>query len=248
MQQNLDIITRNFFRMMRSGAMNEYVEMEPMSPFKWRRLAQLIVDQNVTSVASRAVKNHQYEQVFNMPAETRQFLHDNAGKSVGSSSIRLELNNRHLNKKLQKIHTLEKHSDTYSRETLELFDIIIANCHAILNRGTSMLLIIKMGNHIRINSANIDYTKISRWLKDMQMQRVADLAGTILIDNFAFKKEEIPFIRKTDSKAAFVMSESINNRLESNHNRGITYFEYAPLENASIILGRLKGRLDSIEE
>ncbi|MCQ2280596.1 MAG: 50S ribosomal protein L11 methyltransferase, partial [Bacteroidales bacterium] len=51
------------------------------------------------------------------------------------------------------------------------FDIIIANCHAILNRGTSMLLIIKMGNHIRINSANIDYTKISRWLKDMQMQR-----------------------------------------------------------------------------
>lgn len=247
MKQNLDIITRNFFRMMRSGAMNEYVEMEPMSPFKWRRLAQLIVDQNVTSVASRAVKNHQYEQVFNMPAETRQFLHDEASKTAGNS-IRLEMNNHFLNKKLQKIHTLEKHSDTYSKETLDLFDIIIANCHAILNSGTSMLLIIKMGNYIRINGKNIDYVKINKWLKEMQMQRVADLAGTILIDNFAFKKEEIPFIHKTDSKAAFVMSENINNRHEQNHNRGITYFEYAPLENASILLGRLKGRLDSIEE
>lgn len=247
MQQNLDIITRNFFRMMRSGAMNEYVEMEPMSPFKWRRLAQLIIDQNVTSVASRAVKNHQYEQVFNMPAETRQLLHAEAAKSSGNS-IRLEMNNRHLNKRLQKIHTLEKHSETYSKETLELFDIIIANCHALLNSGTSMLLIIKMGNYIRINASKIDFDKISKWLKELQMQRVANLAGTILIDNFAFKPEEVPFVKKPDSKAAFIMSDAINKRQDSTHNRGITYFEYAPLENTSILLGRLKGRLDSIEE
>lgn len=247
MQQNLDIITRNFFRMMRSGAMNEYVEMEPMSAFKWKKLVDIIVEQNVTSVASRAVKNHQYEQVFNMPAETRQFLHDEATKSTGNS-IRLEMNNRHLNKKLQKIHTLEKHSDTFSKETLEFFDIIIANCHAILNHGTSMLLIIKMGNYIRINSQKIDFTKISKWLSDMQMQRVADLAGTILIDNFAFKKEEVPFVKKTDSKAAFTMCESIKKHKDAAHNRGITYFEYAPLENTSILIGRLKGKLDSIEE
>lgn len=31
----MDIITRNFFRLLRSGALNEYEQLEPMSNFKW---------------------------------------------------------------------------------------------------------------------------------------------------------------------------------------------------------------------
>ena len=44
------------------------------------------------------------------------------------------------------------------------------------------------------------------------------------------------------------MMQCIIKRKNEKHNSGITYFEYAPLENASIILGRLKTRLDSIDE
>ena len=37
----MNIIHRNLFRLLRSGAFDEYEELEPMSPFKWRRLLQI---------------------------------------------------------------------------------------------------------------------------------------------------------------------------------------------------------------
>ena len=247
MATTVDIVTRNFFRMMRSGALNEYVELEPMSSFKWQRLVETVCSENVASVASRAVKNHQFEQKFNMPQTLRDEIHRAASANTGQS-IHPELDNPMLNKKLNRIYMLEKHSENCSKESLELFNILIANCHAILNEGTSTRLIIRLGNHIRINGASIDYDKVERWLKELQMQEVAQLAGSILINNFAFKKEELPFVRKIDSKAATVMVQSIMQRRKAKHNKGITYFTYAPLENASIIIGRLKKQLGTIEE
>ncbi len=247
MSQSIDIITRNFFRMMRSGALNEYVELEPMSAFKWRRLAETALSEDVAGVASRAVKNHQYERSFNMPQDTRDMLHREAEKNKGQS-IRPELTNPLLNKKLKKIHTAEKKADDCSTESLIVLGIIIANCRATLGRGTSTRLVIRLGNYIRINGAKIDYTKVNRWLKDLQMHKVAQLVGSILVTNFAFKQEEVPFVRRVDTKAAVTMAESIMQRKKERQSKGITYFEYAPLENASIILDRLKSRLDTIEE
>ena len=153
-----------------------------------------------------------------------------------------------LDKRLNKIHVIERNSDNYSKDTLDLFDIIIANCQAMLNRGTSTRLIIQLGNYIRIKGTNIDYGKIDKWLLEMQMRRVAQLVGSILISNFSFKQNEVPFVKKVDPKAAQVMMQCIIKRKNEKHNSGITYFEYAPLENASIILGRLKTQLDSIDE
>jgi hypothetical protein len=242
-----DIITRNFFRMMRSGALNEYVDLEPMSAFKWQRLVEIVSSENVASVASRAVKNHQFEANFNMPQALRDEIHREAAANTGQS-IRPELDNSMLNKRLKEIYTLETHSENCSKESLDLFNIIIVNCHAILSKGTSTKLIIRLGNYARINSDRIDYAKVERWLNELQMQKVAQLAGSILINNFAFKQEELPFVKKIDSKAATVMVQSIMQRRKAKHNKGITYFEYAPLENASIILRRLKSRLDTIEE
>lgn len=243
----IDIITRNFFKLMRSGALNEYVELEPMSAFKWNRLVEIIDLQDVIRVASRGIKNLQFDKKFNMPAVLRERVHAEAAKRQ-AQEISLEMNNPILKKKLTKIHLLEQQSADFSKETLGLFDYIIANCQAILNEGTSTKLIIRLGNYIRINNEKIDYNKINKWLKEMQMSRVAQLAGSILISNFSFKPEEVPFVKKVDPKAATVMMQSIINRRLEKHNKGITYFEYAPLENASIILGRLRSRLEAIDE
>lgn len=243
----IDIITRNFFKMMRSGALNEYVELEPMSAFKWNRLIEIVNSQGVISVASRAVKNHQYEPKFNMPQVLREKVHQLASEAP-TEKVQIEMTSAFLNKHLNKIHTLERHAEDYSRESLELFNIIIANCQAMLNNGTSTRLIIQLGNYIRIKGEKVDYAKIDRWLKEMQMTKMAQLVGSILISNFSFKPEEVPFVKKVDPKAALNMMHCIMERRTEKHNRGITYFDYAPLENASILLGRLKTRLDTIEE
>ncbi len=233
--------------MLRSGAMNEYVDLEPMSPHKWRKLADMMMREGVANVASRAVKNHQYEETFNMPKEVCDKLHEEAAKKI-SQNIRPAMNNPGLNKKLSKLSTNERRSENYSKESLDLFGIIIANCQHILNKGISTRLIIRLGNYIRINASKVDYDKVNRWLKELQMHRVACLVGSILIVNFAFRKEEVPFVKKVDDKAARLMTMGLTQQSSAWQNKAFTYFEYAPLENVSILLKSLKTRLDSIEE
>ncbi len=247
MAQTIDIVIRNFYRMMRSGALNEYVEMEPMSAFKWRKLSEIVLSEGMANVASRAVKNHQFEESFNMPATLRELLHDEAKKKK-SRIIRPEMNNPALNKKMSRIIREEKRSGECSKETLDMFGIIIANCQHLLNKGTSTKLTIRLGNYIRINAKNVDYAKVNRWLRELQMHKLAQLAGSILIVNFGFAKEEVPFVKKVDAKAAKMMTMGLMKRQPAWQNKAIAYFEYAPLENVSIILKSLKNKLDSIEE
>ncbi len=247
MSETLDIVIRNFYRILRSGAMNEYVSIEPMSPHKWRRLAALVSAEGVADVAARAAKNLQYEDAFNMPLSLRQLLSEEALQQK-SQQIRHEMNNPILKKKLDTILITEQRADNGSRETLDAIKIIIANCQQILAKGVSTRLIIRLGNYLRLNAKKIDYAKLALWLRELQLQRMAQLVGSILIMNFDFKKEELPFVKKVDAKAARLMTVGLQ-RPPSLWQRGaFDYFGYAPMENVSIILKSLKSRLDAIDE
>lgn len=63
----MDIIKRNFLRAIRSGAFNDTEPFEAMSIFKWNKLLNIIISQNVISVAIKGMKNCNYE---NIPYET----------------------------------------------------------------------------------------------------------------------------------------------------------------------------------
>ena len=245
--QDIDIITRNFFKLMRSGAFLEVVTLEHMSAYKWSRLMDIVVQQDVVSVVAKAIKNMQFDLALNMPNAMRDKVREMA-KTRTTKVVNIEMKNSILKKKLAQIHAAEKKASDYSEATLKLFDYIIANCQVVLSKGTSTLLVIKLGTCIRTSKDNVDYAKIERWLGEMHMTRVAGLVGSVLIDNFAFKPEEVPFVRKVDPKAARVMMQAVMKRRKQKHNAGITYFEYAPLENTSILLGRLKARLEAIDE
>ena len=47
----MDIIKRNFFRILLSGALGENEALEPMTRFKWNRLVQMIKAQDVVAIA-----------------------------------------------------------------------------------------------------------------------------------------------------------------------------------------------------
>ena len=65
----MNIIQRNFFRLLRSGAFDENEPIEPMSPFKWRRLFQMVMAQRVVPVFAKGVANHNGDVGLNLPAE-----------------------------------------------------------------------------------------------------------------------------------------------------------------------------------
>lgn len=57
----MEIIQRNFFRLLRSGAFADDELLEPMSAFKWRRLYQMVEVQGVADVFLRGVQKHSGE-------------------------------------------------------------------------------------------------------------------------------------------------------------------------------------------
>ena len=46
----MDIIRRNLLTLLKSGALNEYGNIEPMSSFKWEQLFKMAVIHNVSSL------------------------------------------------------------------------------------------------------------------------------------------------------------------------------------------------------
>jgi len=63
----MDIIQRNFFRILCSGAFGTQSNLEPMSPFKWRRLMQMVDAQQVMPIFINGVAKHSMDEGLNLP-------------------------------------------------------------------------------------------------------------------------------------------------------------------------------------
>ena len=62
----MDIILRNFFNIIRSGAFNDKSRIEVMSPFKWRRLFLMVEEQNVVNLFVRGVNANADDENLNI--------------------------------------------------------------------------------------------------------------------------------------------------------------------------------------
>ena len=63
----MDIIKRNFFRLLRCGALGDNEALEPMSLFKWRKLIALVRFKKVDAVAANGANRYSKSQPQEMP-------------------------------------------------------------------------------------------------------------------------------------------------------------------------------------
>ena len=267
----MDIIQRNFFRLLRSGALNEYESLEPMSHYKWQKLARLVEAQGVTEVAVKGLRNHTFDEKANIPPTLLPTL-SSALVSPTPSHPRPRLSNRLLNRRLRKIQKGERHAIDASMTTLELLNIIVGNIYQILNQGVSLKSISELGSFLRTRGDKVDFVKLEGWLKRLHIQRMAQLEGSILITVFEFEKDEIPFVERIEpqayqlilrtlshtasdtteewhfkqSKTGFVRNNS--KLLRRNLRRSMRYVNYAPIEATSHFLNHFLKSLSEIEE
>lgn len=269
---NMDIIKRNFFRLLRSGALNEYVTLEPMTTFKWNRLFQMAASQNVVTIALKGIKNHQYDTNIHIPQKLILDLQEMTDKDEQEWFTNPHLSNPTLNKRLKKIRHDERHAIDTSMETLQLLDIIIFNVNHILAKGISVRGIIELGSYLRTRGDKVDFVKLETWLSKLHLQRMAQLQGSILIVVFNFEQDEIPFVENVEreayplilrtlthteidttkewhfreGKAGFVQNN--NKVLRRNLRRSMRYINYSPIETSSHFIANLVRSLSEIEE
>lgn len=265
----MDIIKRNFFRLLRSGALNEYEPIEPMSAFKWNMLIRMVKAQNVSGIALKGIRNHQYDEEMNIPADLSDELEACSSIQENSSS---QLSNHFLNKRLKKIQKSEPHVIDTSMDTVDLLNIIVKNVGCMLNNGISLDGILELGRYLRTKGDRADFVKLENWLQELHLQHIAQLQGSILISVFKFDQNEIPFVQKIEPEAGKLTLRSINHTaidtakdwhfrqsksgfvknnsaaLRKNLRRSIRYINYAPIETTSNFFNNFARSLSEIEE
>lgn len=217
----MDIIQRNFFKLIRSGAFNDKSTIEAMSSFKWRRLYEIVMFQNVLDYFVRGVNNNANDKNLNLPAklideiqakldlqDEKQSSRQEDDKIIGDDA---ELSNKWLNKRYHKIIYNEMHSIDTSTETLRMLQLIVFNTNAMLNRGINLDAIIRLGQFLRNKGDKVDFLKLEKWLSALHLQRMAQLHGSILIAVFGFEKDEIDFVKKEEPVAYKLTIKIISN-------------------------------------
>ena len=217
----MDIIQRNFFKLIRSGAFNDKSTIEAMSSFKWRRLYEIVMFQNVLDYFVRGVNNNANDKNLNLPAklideiqakldlqDEKQSSRQEDDKIIGDDA---ELSNKWLNKRYHKIIYNEMHSIDTSTETLRMLQLIVFNTNAMLNRGINLDAIIRLGQFLRNKGDKVDFLKLEKWLSALHLQRMAQLQGSILIAVFGFERDEIDFVKKEEPVAYKLTIKIISN-------------------------------------
>ncbi len=263
----MNIITRNFFRLLRSGALNEYEPMEPMSAFKWRRLDQMVHAQHVERAALKGIKNHQFDEMMNIPEDLANQTPDNSAHQEEP-----RLSNHYLNFRLSRIENAERHAIDTNVDALNVLKIIVGNVSSMLNHGTMLSGIIELGSYLRNKGDKVDFVKLDTWLGKLQLRRMAQLQGSMLMNVFNFEQDELPFVRHVEAAANKLVLRSVthsasdtaeewhfrqlssgfvqNNSalLRRNLRRSLRYITYAPLETVSNFFNNFARSLQEIEE
>ena len=203
----MDIVQRNLFRLLRSGAFQTKEDIEPMSAFKWGRLYQLAVMHNIIPFVydgiirckaqfflhltdkqqkewEKAIADYREQERKNVDLEEDEFLRPD------------RLTNPLLNNRLQNILD-DEHSDVTTRQLLMIFIRVVRH---LFNEGMPIRQLTELGIFLRKNREKINYQAIEKWISQLRLTQMTQLTGEFLIKLYGFEEEYIPFLKNRKEK------------------------------------------------
>ncbi|MGP1591261.1 MAG: hypothetical protein ACTTHI_05650 [Prevotella sp.] len=270
----MDIIRRNLLTLLKSGALNEYGNIEPMSSFKWEQLLNMAVMHNVSSFIYKGLKHHQYDKEFNIPKTILCKLEEVSNKdNIFEESTEIKLSNKLLNIRLKKIRNEELSNNSSSLTTLDLLELLIDNVNHLFRKGLSIKLVLELGIYLKNNQDDIDFNKLNCWLSSLHIVNITALIGSILVTIFKFDKAEVPFVDKISNSSYTLFINSLGNLkansnkvewtiregdngfvynnlevLRKNIKRSFKYFPYAPIEASSNFITSFCHSISDVQE
>lgn len=282
----MNIIKRNFLRLLRLGAFGENEVIEPMSKFKWEVIFHIANIHNVVGLIFDGIaKNKENEALIpqDIILKYKKILDEEGygikAQATGSiPSVQLpdaglsHMFNGFLNARLKRIRENEPQSADASVETLNMLDIIVQATECTMTYGLSFATILRIGIYLRVDGDKIDFVKLENWLRKLNLTRMAQLEGSILIDIFGFEMDEIPFVNKMEPSAHKIAIEALEKPIRidieewkirqkstiflANNSKAMMktvkncmkYFFFAPVEASSNFLHRFASSLSNLEE
>ena len=210
----MDIIQRNLFRLLRSGAFNSDEKLEAMSAFKWDCLYQLAIMHEVIPYAYQGLQNCRFQFFLRLTDKQWKEWQKAANKAKnGQQNINEEeddflrpdhLTNPVLNHKLQDILD-DEHSNTTTRHLLLLLISIVRH---ILNEGMPIHQLLELGIFLHQEGAKVDFQTLGEWISSLNLSQMCQLEGQCLILLYGFQADELPFLQdKKDKRVEAIAQE-----------------------------------------
>ena len=203
----MDIIQRNLFSLLRSGAFQSTEDIEPMSAFKWSRLYQLAVMHNVVPFVYDGIIRNKNQFFLHLTEKQRKdwekAMSDYRAQEKEQDNLEEDeylrpdrLTNPLLNRRLQDILD-DEHSDMTSRQLLLILLRVVRH---LFNEGMPIRQLTELGIFLRKNSQRIDYQTVGKWIERLRLTQMTQLVGEFLIRLFGFSEEDIPFLKERKEK------------------------------------------------
>lgn len=217
----MDIIKRNFLKLLRAGAFGEADTIEPMSKFKWEIIFHVANIHNVVGIIFNGITgNKGYENVIpqDVISKYRNGLYGESTDTATSAQQNLlrlpdaglsHMCNRILNARLQNIRENEPLSEDASIETLNMLDILVQATECTMTYGLSFSYILRIGIFLRNDGDKVDFIKLEKWLRRLKIARMAQLEGSILIEVLGFEPDEIPFVTQIEPNAEMFAMQAL---------------------------------------
>lgn len=283
----MNIIKRNFLRLLRAGAFGEEDTIEPMSKFKWEIIFHVASIHKVVGIIFNGIariKSSAGVIPQDIIDKYIKFLNDN--EPGASYTMTYEPNpilrlpdagwsrmcNGFLNSRLQLIREREPVSEDASIETLNMLDILVQATEFTMTYGLSFATILRIGIYLRTDGDKVDFIKLEHWLRRLNIARMAQLEGSILIEIFGFESDEVPFVERIEPSAAKFANQALEKPIHldleewkinqkstifiANNSRAMVktirnsmkYFFFAPVEATSNFIHRFVSSLSNLEE
>jgi len=202
----MDIIQRNFFRLLRSGALGINELVEPMSAFKWDSLYQFSVMHDVTPYVYKGILKCKEQFFLHLTPKQWEVWKKAADKALQEQQAADEeedeflrpdhLTNPVLNHKLQNILD-DEHSDIKTRQLLLLMISIVRH---IFNEGMPIRQLLKLAIYLRQDGKKVDFDMLMKWINSLNLSPVCQLEGQFLILLYGFHAEDLPFMQEKKDK------------------------------------------------
>lgn len=217
----MQVVIRNFIKLLSAGAFHSDNEIEEMSEYKWNQLLYIAKINNVDDFITAGIINSENSSKILLPSnieeQINKKIHSTETKFASQEYNYKHLNtnikkfsNPYLNKKLNKIIFDEVHCIDTSIDTITFLTKSIDNVNNLLSANSYLRDLITFGLYLREYGNKIDFIKIDNWLSVLKMKKIMNLIGYYLITYFNFEADEIPFYNEKGKDKNKIISLPLN--------------------------------------
>ena len=196
----MDIVKRNFFRLLKAGAFHRTEVVEPMSAWKWRKVYELALLHGVETLAFQGVKRLEGQFFFNLPDALRQQWA--AGQNVAQEDY--EIGNRQLAKRLKRLEEETGGSDSY-----KVLKASVAVALCLMSADRWVYHLVRLGQIVEQAGDRVDRGQLKQWAAQLRLQHMEQLEGALLVELLGQEAGRWPFDLNIDERQRKQMAEEV---------------------------------------